>query len=414
MYCDTQVRIISRAECIPPARIITLMANADTKPKPRPECLPPSIPLAVGQFLSNGPSACYLEITPACNNRCPGCANNEFIEDFDTRRLKLNFRHPILNQAQWDRILDKLSSSINFINLSGGEPTLHKDFEEIAASIDRRNIDFVIFSNGRWQNPQRLVSFLQKLPHFRGFLISLHGSTSAAHEGFSGVLGSFEETVANVALATHAKLPVSISVVITHENVGQLNRLADLARKLEADEIVFNRYLVPLHREEQSIPGGMLKGLVPTPIELKEAVQIVERLRDAPDDVLRINYGPCIPQCFTPSSSEGCSAGETFFVVDPWGNVKPCIHTTLVCGNLLEQDMMKIWYDEALNSWRGLIPSGCSGCAALSKCRTGCRAMALASGLGRDPLMMEPLGELISEYKIDQSKVIPLLTNGAS
>lgn len=52
---------------------------------------------------------------------------------------------------------------------------------------------------------------------------------------------------------------------------------------------------------------------------------------------------PCLK-----SSSAGCSAGEASLVIDPWGNVKPCLHVDLLCGNILQQDFEKIWSSEPL------------------------------------------------------------------
>lgn len=360
-------------------------------PKPS-ECNPGDSRQTVGAALPSGPLICYLELTPTCNNRCYGCANNEFITNFNIRTLKPGLRQRPLNGNEWDQILDKLDFSVKLINLSGGEPTLHPEFETIAASINRREINFYVFTSARWPNPQRLVSFLEKLPHFKGFLISLHGATPEAHETFTGIPGSFKETIANIALATGSGLPVSTSIVITHKNVLELEAIADLSNELGANEAVFNRYLIPSVREEQPIPGGTLKQMAPTRDELRKAVQVIEGLRKYRRNNFQISYGPCIPQCFISSSSQGCSAGETFFVVDPWGNAKPCIHTTLLCGNLLEQDVLHIWNNSrSLEFWRGLIPTGCSSCAMLSQCRTGCRAMALASGTGHDPLMGRPI-----------------------
>ena len=37
-----------------------------------------------------------------------------------------------------------------------------------------------------------------------------------------------------------------------------------------------------------------------------------------------------------------------------------------------------------------MVPEGCRDCAALENCRAGCRAMALETGLGYDPLMKNP------------------------
>lgn len=363
----------------------------------------------VSQAFPPFPDLAYLELTPACNNRCPGCSNTDFIADFTTRALQPTLRRPPLDGAGWERILDRMGPSVHSVNLTGGEATLHSDFELIVTALDRRGIDFAIFTNARWHDPKRLVNLLSGLPHFTGFLISLHGVSAETHEHFTGVGGSLAETVINIALAVQAGLLVNTSTVITKQNLAELAQVAELSRTLGAHEAVFNRYLLPVPREAQPVGAGVLADMAPTGSELRRAVQVIEALRDQSDLQHQIGYGPCIPQCFTPSSSRGCTAGETFFVVDPWGNVKPCTDAAHYCGNLLTQTIDEIWSGEAMRRWRGLIPSGCTSCAALDTCRTGCRAMALASGIGRDPLMIEPLLGLSRATGNRVSEMIPLV-----
>jgi radical SAM protein with 4Fe4S-binding SPASM domain len=357
------------------------------------------------------PEAAYLELTPACNNRCPGCVNDGFIANFDTRDLKPGFHRRPLNGDEWQSILDKLGRSVTFIHLTGGEPTLHPDFLQIANTIDQRGIDFVVFTNGRWRDPRRLLTDIADLPHFSGFLISLHGASAKTHESFSGVSGSFGETLANAKLAACAGLPVTISTVITCQNIAELGAVVALARELGACGVAFNRYIIPAVRERQLAQGGLMKQMAPTPFQLRKAAQNIEEMRRLDNDAFSIDYGPCIPQCFVASSSKGCSAGETFFVVDPWGNVKPCPDVSIYCGGLLVQSIEDVWQNAAMEAWRNMVPTGCSSCSALSACRSGCRAAALGSGLGYDPLMTQPVADSFLSHSFEPILLTPALSS---
>jgi AdoMet-dependent heme synthase len=337
------------------------------------------------------PKIVYLELIPNCNNQCSGCSNELFTTDLTRSEMKPNSGNRSLTGEEWEQILDRFDSLIALINLTGGEPTLHSDFEAITTSINRREIDFVVFTNARWCRPKQLVNFLASLSHFKGFLVSLHGASPETHETFTGITGSFQETVTNINLAVRAGLTVSTSTVITHQNVSDLIQIAGLSRELGTKATIFNRYLVPITPEGQLLNNDMLADMMPTRNELRTAIGLIENLRQQTDKTHHIDYGPCIPQCFTPSSSRGCSAGEMFLVIDSWGNVKPCTDVELFCGNLLAQTLEEVWRSQAMQLWHEFIPSGCSNCATLNQCRTGCRAMALASGTGRDPLMGRPI-----------------------
>lgn len=308
-----------------------------------------------------------LELTPVCNNRCRGCYNV-----FAEERAQ-----PPLTSEEWRKILDRIKPHTHRVKLTGGEPTLYPHFEGIVAYLHELDISFSLFTNGCWSDPERLVAFLKTVPQLRGLLISLHGATPAAQEAFSGVQGSFERTVANIRRATEAGLPVTISAVIHRRNLDQFQAILALAHDLGADHVAFNRYLGP---RDPTIE--------PTEQQLRQAVLQIEVLRQGG---ARVKFGNCIPQCFVESSSTGCLSGVAYCTIDPWGNMRPCNHSSLKCENLLEQSVEEAWQSAEMQRWRGMIPAECHLCAEFSQCHGGCRAMAIELGLEKDPLAGAPL-----------------------
>jgi radical SAM protein with 4Fe4S-binding SPASM domain len=318
------------------------------------------------------PLTYYLELTPDCNNRCPGCGN-VFVDDKTARPLSA--RHP-LDAAGWAAILAKIGGHAQRLKVTGGEPTLHPEFEPIIRLIVERSLPFTLFTNGRWDDPDRLVGFLHDLPQCLGLLISLHGSTAQAHEAFSGIRGCFAETCENIRRASAAGLQVAISTVFTRHNVDQLAGIVALARSLGARQVVFNRYL-----------GLPVPAIAMTSAELREAVREVEQLRAAGANV---KFGSCVPACFAPSSSRGCAAGAAFATIDPWGSVRPCNHAPLVVGNLIRQSVEEIWRSSGMDRWEALGPRQCGVCELFAACHGGCRAMALLLNAHKDPLIRRP------------------------
>lgn len=330
------------------------------------------------------PNMAYLELTHACTNRCPGCLNESFIADFASREVKHEFMQPLLSYRSWLSVLTRLPESIESIILSGGEPTLHPAFSQIVEELDRRGLHFVLFTNGRWHAPAQLIHLLRQSCGFQGALISLHGATAASHDSFTAIPGSFAQAKLNIQLAAASSLPFTISCVITQHNLHELSDIVELAVELGAEEISFNRYLLSPDRH---IPRHSLIE-PPSAQQLKKAVIEIQSLRPLWAPHIAIGYGPCIPQCLVRSSSHGCTAGFGTFVVDPWGNIRPCLHTDLLTGNLLHTDFAALWQSEAIKKWRRLYDTHCDTCAAFALCGGGCRAMSLATNLGRDPLMM--------------------------
>lgn len=333
---------------------------------------------------SIGLTRIYLELTPVCNNRCPGCLNESFIHNFDDRQISSIFQRPTVNEIEWLNIIEQLPRSIK-IMLSGGEPTLYRDFAHLTKEINLRGHPFVVFSNGRWTNHKKLLSHLRTCGNLKGILISLHGATANSHDSFTGIEGSFYETKMNISNAIEAGLPVKLSTVITCDNYQEIDEIVKLAQSLKAKSITFNRYLYTPRRAD--LIG--VKVHLPTEKQLIDAIRRVERAKESTN--LHIRYGPTLPQCFESSSSVGCSAGESSLVIDPWGNVKPCLQTDLLCGNILENDLETILNGDKLKMWHNLADSSCTSCDAFSQCGGGCRAMILSWRQKVDPLMRLPI-----------------------
>jgi len=322
----------------------------------------------------SSPIFVFLELTSLCSNRCPGCGN---VFDVGSGARPLD-------SVQWRQIISRLKHHVIQVRLTGGEPSLYPELDKILDALHEAGLAFSLFTNGRWPDPERFLTLLRRTPGFSGLLISLHGSTAAVHDAFTAVPGSFEETVRNARRATEYGLRVATSTVINHHNYLQIGKIVELSRALGAHHAVFNRYL-----------GMPLPGIEPTKEQLRLAVQEVdaERLQALKCRLPPVRFGNCVPQCFYPSSSRGCLAGTAYCTVDPWGNVRPCNHAPLVCGNLLEQSMEEVWHGPSMAEWRNRIPSQCWVCEQLEACHGGCRAVAMQQGQPADPLMSKPIAE---------------------
>ena len=330
----------------------------------------------------SSPVAYYLELTPACNNRCPGCGNVYAADRAPVSTCSEGIvRSPPspLSGSEWCDLISLLASHAHHFKLTGGEPALHPAFAEIVHAIEDRGIPFTLFTNGRWPRPDELLHLLHNLASCAGLLVSLHGPNDVTHEAFSGVPGSFIETVSNIRRAVDAGLDVAVSFVINCRNCDRIEESLDLAVGLGANHMVCNRFI-----------GAQLPGVSPSQAQLGAAIATVESLRAAERP---IRFGNCIPQCFAPSSSRGCTAGNTFATVDPWGRMRPCNHAPLVAGDLRTQPVEEVWQSEAMTHWRSLVPDSCAACSAFATCHGGCRAQALLADHPQDPLIRAPLCE---------------------
>jgi MoaA/NifB/PqqE/SkfB family radical SAM enzyme len=86
-----------------------------------------------------GPVSINLDLTSACNFSCPHCVDSKIINTGEYLRLE-DVRRTI-------RVLHS-HGLLSVILLGGGEPTLHRDFEEIVSYIKGKELQLGIVTNG--------------------------------------------------------------------------------------------------------------------------------------------------------------------------------------------------------------------------------------------------------------------------
>jgi radical SAM protein with 4Fe4S-binding SPASM domain len=316
------------------------------------------------------PSVFTFEITARCQHRCAGCGN------------VFTHSNTEIDLAGWRRIIARLQPYIQALRITGGEPTLHPQFDLLLQEIDRLQVPYVLFTNGNWAHPQTTLQLLQDCRNLKGLLVSLHGSDPDTFRRFTG-LDAFDRVLANIRLAASVGLRVATNTLLLSTTVDQLPGIADLVLSAGAANVSFGRYY-----------GPFLPAFSPTEAQLKQALSQIARLRRADR---RISLSNCVPLCF-PEEQDfgggGCTSGLTHCTIGPLGEVRPCTHSELVLGHMPGNDLEQLWRSPALLGWRDLIPDHCLDCSALNVCRGGCRAVAQKLGLPHDPLQREALKDV--------------------
>lgn len=100
-----------------------------------------------------GPVSVNLDLTTACNFRCPHCVDSGIINTGES-----------LNLDSIKESIDTLQENglLSVILIGGGEPTVHKDFEEIVRFVRERNIQVGIATNGsRLERVEKVAHLLK-------------------------------------------------------------------------------------------------------------------------------------------------------------------------------------------------------------------------------------------------------------
>ena len=135
--------------------------------------------------------------------------------------------------ADFLAVLDNVRQHTNpnkvMIAITGGEPLLRKDLEEIGAEIYRRGFPWGIVTNGTTLTEKRLQSLLHA--GLRSVTVSLDG-LKESHEWLRGK-NTYDKTIKSIAMLAKADdLVFDVVTCVDQKNITELNDLRTLLSEL--------------------------------------------------------------------------------------------------------------------------------------------------------------------------------------
>ncbi len=327
-----------------------------------------------------------------------------------TRRCNLTCAHCYISAGSWHearselpthechRILDELLE-VNpnpMLILSGGEPLLRTDLEELARHASEGGATVVVGTNGTRLTDARIASLMEA--GVTGVAVSVDSLDPTYHDRFRHGTGALEDTLAAVERLREHRLDFVVQSSLTRGNRHELGEL--VAWAAERGALSFNLYfLVPTGRADR------MRGL--TPAENEEVLAELAELERTHRGRMMIR-SKCQPQ-FMRHIHQGdpgspllnyrtrCPCGVQYCRITPEGKVTPCPYTPDVAGDLKTQSFGEIWRrSPVFQALRYGEPGGkCGRCEYREVCG-GCRARARAESgdlLGPDEsCAWEPTG----------------------
>lgn len=305
-----------------------------------------------------------------------------------------------LDTATCLRIIDEILA-VNpapMLILSGGEPLLRDDLEEIAAYGARRGATVVVGTNGTRLTPERIAAL--KAAGVRGVAVSIDSLRPSYHDNFRHGKGSLADTTAALGRLREQRLDFIIQTTVTRGNRAELPRL--VAWSADQGAVSFNCYflvstgrgasltdlsaadyeavLADLARWQREYRGRML-------VRAKCAPHFMRHVYQADPESPILNY------------ETRCPCGTQYCRITPDGRLTPCPYLPEVAGDLTRQSFGEIWRSAPLfrRLREGALGGKCGRCEYRKLCG-GCRARAFAlegDVLAADPsCSYEPTGEV--------------------
>jgi mycofactocin radical SAM maturase len=330
----------------------------------------------------DAPICLTWELTYACNLQCVHCLSSS--GQRDPREL---------STAEAKRVLDDLRDlQVFYINIGGGEPMVRRDFFELVEHSVSNGIGVKFSTNGAFidaEKARRLAAM-----DYLDIQISLDGVDAATNDAVRGA-GSYDmarRAMDNLAAAGFG--PFKISVVVTRQNVPQLDAFKSLADSYGAQLRVTR--LRPSGRGVDSWDH-----LHPTNAQQREIYDWLMAHGEhvlTGDSFFHLNaLGDPLP------GLNMCGAGRVVCLIDPVGDVYACpfvIHDEFKAGNVRDPGgFARVWKQSDLfRSLREPQSAGaCASCGAFDACQGGCMAAKFFTGLpldGPDPECVGGDGEV--------------------
>jgi len=255
-------------------------------------------------FWTRRPFCVSIEITYNCNARCKHChlggaAPEERAAPEDYGRIAREIK-PIVAQ------------------ISGGEPLLRKDVEDIVRAVRRpgKAPYIVLTTNGALLTREKY--FRLREAGVDEFSLSLD-YPDERHDEFRGIPGLFRRIRDLAAdLRTVEDPGITLSCVIQRDNFRSLVPLSELAREWGL-RMNFSSYtMLRTHNLDYMIPPEEIE-------ELQDVLGRVREFKKMHGTVFTSDYVlGRIPEYFRKGGVPGCRAGDRFFVVNPDGTLSPC------------------------------------------------------------------------------------------
>jgi mycofactocin radical SAM maturase len=333
------------------------------------------------QFGLDAPICLTWELTYACNLSCVHCLSSSGRRD--PRELSTDECKAVIDELERMQVF--------YVNIGGGEPTVRPDFWELVDYATEHHVGVKFSTNGVKITPtvaERLAA-----SDYVDVQISLDGATAEVNDAVRGT-GSFATAIrAMENLAAAGFVGFKISVVMTRQNVDQLDAFKAIADRYQAQ--------LRITRLRPSGRGAdVWDELHPTADQQRE---LYEWLLARGEGVLTgdsffhlAGYGESLP------GLNLCGAGRVVCLIDPVGDVYACpfaIHDSFRAGSVRDAGGFdRVWQDSELfaDLRRPQTGGACSSCSAYDACRGGCMAAKFFTGLpldGPDPECVKGHGE---------------------
>jgi pyrroloquinoline quinone biosynthesis protein E len=310
------------------------------------------------------PYTLIAELTYRCPLRCVYCSNP----------LELDRHRRELDTGTWLRVLAEAEElGVVQVSLTGGEPCVRDDLEEIVAGARRLDL-YTNLATSAVPLPR------ERLERLRGagldnVQISIQDVAPRASDEVAG-LPSFERKLEAARAAKEIGFPLTLNFVLHRGNLGRIGEVIALAESLDADRLEL--------ANTQYVGWALLNraALLPTREQLDAARRTAAAARERLKGRMEVLF---VTADYYSEFPKACMDGwgRRFILVSPDGLALPChaAHTLpgLSFENVRDRSLADVWSSsQSFARFRGeeWMPEPCRSCERRAVDFGGCRCQA--------------------------------------
>lgn len=275
-------------------------------------------------------------------------------------------------------LVEKLPPSLRYVNLSGGEPFLHKELPALAGAVVRAcpSAQTIISTNALLKTSRMLevTEAVRSRDPGIGMAVSIDG-IGATHDRIRGIEGAFDRAVDYIKSLKEAGMEnLRIAFTVVDGNVSDFYRVYELSRQLG---VQFTYALAQESSHYFQTSGTRRVDLVRLRSEL-DAIASRELRSNSPKRWARAYFGRGLYEF---AAGDGrpldCRAAGDFFFMSPAGTIYSCNILDLPLGSLKDSSFEEIWDS----------PEAVRARETVSRCELGCWMVCTArSAMKRNPV----------------------------
>ncbi|MBA7581615.1 Antilisterial bacteriocin subtilosin biosynthesis protein AlbA [subsurface metagenome] len=332
-----------------------------------------------GKGYSAYPETVSLFLTYKCNLRCKMCG--QWGENGWARKLPKEVIDNEITIERLERLVDDLAEFKPSITLFGGEPFLYSHWEDLVCYIKSKGMRVNVITNGTI-----LSRYVEKVVDLGvdELIFSLDGPEEIHDEMRSGK-GTFNRaTTSFLELDEYKKITgkrnpkVNISATIFEINYRRLDEVIEVAESMNADTITFHHLIFQspdicaanqrVFQKEFGLNNldwiGFARDTLPdidTEYLINKLHELTSRKSKVSvsvypnytDDEIRKYYTSF--EFKSESYSPRCVSPWMTVYIFPNGDVKPCLDTCFVGGNIMRENFREIWNSQHYKQYQSKV-----------------------------------------------------------